>query len=404
MSAKPYAGPETLGLASWAHTLKQSSIQQLLKLSAQPDIISFALGLPAAELFPAAALARVAANLLEHDPVVLQYQPTLHALKAQIVQLMAWRGVACYEEQIFLTSGAQQAMSLLTRLLLDPGGQVLAEETIYSGFLQAIEPLQPRIATVPTDGATGMDVDAVEALLRRGRRPALIYAISDGHNPVAVSLSQAKRERLVELAQQHGVPIVEDDAYGFLSYVSSPLPPMRALDADRVFYIGSFSKILAPGLRVGWLIVPEELTPKLAVVKEATDINTSTFTQRLIVAYLDTGAFPGHLARLRQEYRARRDAMEAALRLYLPPAVRWSLPDSGMFIWLELPLGSDTGRLLDAAVTIAKVAFVPGHAFGVGEHRRAAHCMRLSFSNCSPARITEGIERLGHVIRAALYR
>ena len=401
MSAKPYIGPETLELASWTHTLKQSSIQQLLELTARPDIISFALGLPAAELFPAAAFARVAADLLERDPVALQYQPALRVLKAQIVQLMARRGVACREEQIFLTTGAQQAMSLLTRLLLDPGGQVLVEETIYSGFLQAIEPLQPQIATVPTDGATGIDVEAVEALLRRGQRPALIYAISDGHNPVAVSLSQAKRERLVELAQQYGVPIIEDDAYGFLSYTDSPLPPMRALDADWVFYIGSFSKILAPGLRVGWLIVPEELTPKLAVIKEATDINTSTFAQRLIAAYLDTGAFPAHLAGLRREYRARRDAMDAALRAHLPPGARWSLPDSGLFIWLELPPGSDAGRLLEAAVTTARVAFVPGHAFGVGEHRRAAHCVRLNFSNCSPAQIAEGVERLGLVIRAA---
>src|SRR5436853_1570601 len=240
-----YSQPEALEFASWAQALKQSSIQRLLDLTARPKIIPLGLGLPAAELFPVKAFARAATYLLEHDRSALQYQPAFQPLKAQIVRLMAQRGVVCREEQIFLTAGAQQAMSLLTRLLLNPHGQVLVEETIYSGFLQAITPFQPNIITVATDNDTGMDVEAVEAILRR-ERPALIYAISDGHNPVAVCLSQEKRIRLVELARHFGVPILEDDAYGLLSYSSNPIPPMRALDADWVFYLGSFSKILAP--------------------------------------------------------------------------------------------------------------------------------------------------------------
>ena len=227
----------------------------------------------------------------------------------------------------------------------------------------------------------------------------MIYAISDGHNPVAVCLSQEKRIRLVELARHFGVPILEDDAYGLLSYSSNPIPPMRALDADWVFYLGSFSKILAPALRVGWIVVPEDLIAKLAVIKEATDINTSTFSQRLIAAYLETGAFPRHLALLLHEYRTRRDAMDAALRISLPPTARWRRPDSGLFIWLELPQDCDASRLLEVAVTTANVAFVPGQAFSVGEHQRAAHCIRLSFSNCAPDQIAEGIARLGQVIQ-----
>jgi 2-aminoadipate transaminase len=392
--------PEVLALARWADALKPSSIQRLLDLTARPDMISFALGLPAPELFPTEAFARAATAVLEHDRLALQYQPAFHPLKTHIVGLMAGRGVACREEQIFLTTGAQQAMSLVTRLLLEPRRQVLAEETIYSGFLQAIAPFQPDIVTVATDYATGIDVEAVEARLRGASRPALIYAISDGHNPLAVSMSQEKRVRLVELARHFGVPILEDDPYGLLSYTSNTLPALRALDADWVFYLGSFSKILAPALRVGWIVAPEELIPKLAFIKEATDINTSTFTQRLISAYFDTGAFPEHLARLRHEYRVRRDVMDGALRAHLPPTVRWRQPDSGLFIWLELPRDYDAGRLLESAVTTANVAFVPGQAFGVGEHQRAAHCLRLNFSNCAPAQITEGIARLGQVIRA----
>jgi len=390
--------PEVLQLASWAEALKPSSIQHLLDLTARPNIISLGLGLPAAELFPAEPFARVAAALLEHDRSALQYQPAYQPLKAQIVRLMAQRGVACREEQIFLTAGAQQAMSLLTRLLLEPQGCVLVEETIYSGFLQAITPFEPAIVTVATDTDTGMDVDAVEAILKR-ERPALIYAISDGHNPVAVSLSQEKRLRLVELARRFGVPILEDDAYGLLSYSSNPLPPMRALDADWVFYLGSFSKILAPALRAGWIVAPEGLVAKLAVIKESTDINTTTFSQRLIAAYLETGALPEHLAVLRHEYRTRRDAMDGALRSTLPPTARWRQPDSGLFFWVELPQGCDTSRLLEVAVTTAGVAFVPGQAFSVGEHRRAAHCIRLNFSNCAPAQIAEGVARLGQVIQ-----
>lgn len=401
MSAIYDPPPQQLELANWAQAIRQSSIQRLLELTARPNIISFALGLPASELFPAEAFARAATDVLEHaQGAALQYQPAFQPLKAHIVMLMAQRGVVCREEQIFLTTGAQQAMSLLTRLLLDPHSSLLVEETIYSGFLQAIAPFQPHIIAVPTDNATGMDVEAVEAALRRNSRPALIYAISDGHNPLAVSLSQEKRVRLVELARQFGVPILEDDAYGLLSYTSSPRPPLRALDADWVFYLGSFSKILAPALRVGWLVVPANLVEKLAVIKEATDINTATFAQRLIAAYFDTGAFPRHLATLRHEYRARRDIMDAALRTHLPPTARWSQPDSGLFIWLELPQGCDASRLLELAVATANVAFVPGQAFSVGEHRRADHCMRLNFSNCAPSDIIEGIARLGQVIQA----
>ena len=388
----------TIALADWARTMTRSAMQDALAEASGPGIISFALGLPAPELFPSELLARAVTRVLATDGYALQYQPAFQPLKAHIVAMMAWRGVACGEQQVFLTTGAQQAMALLARLLLNPGGQVIAEDTIYSGFQQVIEPFQPAILTVPTDMDTGMDVDAVQALLAGGARPAFIYAVTDGHNPLAVSMSPGKRARLVELAQEYGVPIMEDDAYGFLCYEDTPVPPMRALDEHWVFYLGSFSKILAPSLRVGWMVVPEPLIAPLSAIKEASDINTSTLTQRTISAYLDGGHLPEHVETLRREYRIRRDAMLDALRRHMPAGARWRTPSNGLFIWAELPAGIDTGELLRLAIAEEKVAFIPGHAFGVGGSRRAANCLRLNFSNCTPERIEEGMARLARVL------
>lgn len=394
------ATQETLALAHWTHTMTHSAIQEALAEAFRPGIISLALGLPAPELFPAQPFAQAAAHVLATEPYALTYQPTLQPLKAHIVNLMAQRGVECREEQIFLTTGAQQAMSLVARMLLDPGGQIIVEETIYSGFKQAIEPFQPDLLTVPTDPETGMDVDAVEAFLAGGARPALIYAITDGHNPMAMSMSADKRARLVELARRYSVPVLEDDAYGFLHFEPDPLPPMRALDDQWIFYAGSFSKILAPSLRVGWLIVPERLTPILAAIKEASDINTATFTQRVIAAFVDTGDLPAHIATLRREYGARRDAMLRALEAHFPPEARWSKPSHGMFVWVELPPEVDTSALLRRAIREHQVAFIPGQAFAMCGSRRASSSMRLNFSNCPPDLIEEGVARLARALNS----
>lgn len=385
-------------LASWAQGLRTSSLQDMLAAAGRPDVLSFALGLPAAEFFPKEEFAQATARVLREDPVAMQYQPAFEPLKAQVVGLMARRGVTCRPEQVFLTTGAQQALNLLAHLLLEPHGQVLTEDLVYSGLLQAIAPFQPDIVTVPTDPDVGMDVDAVEAVLASGVRPAFMYVISDGHNPLGVSLSAAKRARLVELAQCYRVPILEDDAYGFLQYDEVPLLPLRALDSQWVFYTGSFSKILAPALRVGWLIVPEALMLPLSVMKEASDINTSTVTQRAIAAYLAEGYLPGHIALLRREYGFRRDAMVSALAEVFPPTVRWNVPSGGMFLWVTLPEGVDTSLLLGRAIEMERVAFIPGLNFCVGASRHAAHCVRLNFSNCTPERIQEGVRRLARVL------
>jgi 2-aminoadipate transaminase len=287
-------------------------------------------------------------------------------------------------------------------LLLNPGGQVLIEEMTYTGFQQVLQPYQPEILTVPTDLRTGMDVEAVEALLESGARPSLIYCVTDGHNPLAVSLSRAKRERLVQLACEYRVPVIEDDPYGFLHYENAPLPPLRALDDQWVYYVGTFSKMLAPALRAGWMIVPEEFIPYLSTIKEASDINMSPLSQRAIAAYLDAGHLTAHLARLRQEYKIRRDAMSDSLQEHLSLEARWQRPANGMFIWVELPETVDAGELFKAAIKRERVAFIPGQAFSVGSVPRASNCMRLNFSNNSAALIEEGIARLARVLKSEM--
>jgi 2-aminoadipate transaminase len=395
--ASPPAG---VTLARWAQASGTSALQTMLSVGTRPGTISFALGLPAPELFPQAEYSRASSAVLDEDPRALQYSPPCAPLQAHIARLMAQRGVQCSPDEVFLTAGAQQGISLLARLLLEHGGELIADTLCYTGFQQAVEPFAPRMLTVPTDMDTGMDVDAVEALLAGGARPAFIYTVADGHNPLAVSMSQEKRLRLVEIARRYAVPIVEDDPYGFLAYDGPPAHPLRALDREWVFYAGSFSKVLAPALRLGWLIVPRELVPLLAIAKEASDINTATLSQRAAARYLDGGHLPAHLSAVRGEYRLRRDTMLAALAKHFPAGTRWRTPSAGVFIWVELPEGIDAGEVLRVAIEQEGVVFVPGHAFAADGSRTASHCMRLNFSHSTPETIEEGIARLGRALRA----
>jgi 2-aminoadipate transaminase len=388
------SGPKTQGV-------KRSALQDMLMEASHPDVLSFALGLPAAELFPVTAFSEAIIQALSADQRAMQYGPPYHPLKERIVRLMDRRGVRCEVEQVFLTSGAQQGLSLLTQLLLKPGGCVITEELTYTGFQQVLEPYHPRILPVPTDLDTGMEVGAVERWIRQGERPAFIYTVTNGHNPLAVSLSPGKRRQLAELAERYGAPIIEDDPYGFLSYEDTP-PPLRALSDQWVFYVGSFSKILAPALRVGWIIAPESICSALSNIKEANDINTSTLNQRAIAAFIDGGHLETHLPMLRSEYVLRRDAMLNALDRHFPRGARWRKPTNGVFIWVELPQEIDAETALKAALETERIAFIPGNAFRVNNHQRSSHCIRLNFSNSSAASIEEGIARLARLLHKML--
>ena len=393
----PEPAPAGIPLAAWARAVRPSTIQQMLGLSGRPGLITFALGLPAPELFPAEGLAAAAGRVLRGDRAALQYKPGFEPLKAHVVRLMEARGVACRPEQVLLTTAAQQGLSLLARVMLEPGGTVLCDELVYMGFQQVIEPYQPRVLQVRSDLGTGMDVDAVARHLERGERPAFIYCITDGHNPLGCSLSPAKREQLVDLARRHRIPIVEDDAYGMLSY-DRPVPPLRAMDDEWVVYVGSFSKVLAPSLRLGWIVAPEEMIPVLGCAKDGQDLDMASLSQRIAGEYLDSGAFPGHLAAVRAEYHGRRDLMLELLQRELPAGSRWSTPGNGALIWAELPGGADTGVLLERAIDEG-VAYVPGAAFALPGSRAGRNGMRLNFSYSPPDAIREGMARLGRVLR-----
>jgi len=378
------------------------TLREMMDLASRPGVLSLAHGLPAAELFPREALAEASSRELEDRPSALQYSPPYLPLKTQIVQLMADRGVRCSEEQIFLTSGAQQGMDLLTRLLVEPGGQVAMEWAVYDGIQMAAKSRSPEILTISADPAEGIDVDEVADLFSRGIQPAYLYVIPNGHNPLGATLSVEARRRPAELARQYRVPIVEDDVYGFLYYDGAPMPPLRSFEEEWVYYLGSFSKILAPSLRAGWIVLPERLSGRLSLLKHGTDLDTPSFSHHMISAYLEAGHLSGHLETVRDEYRRRRDATLAALRAHFPADALWNHPTSGMFVWVELPAGVDTTELLRRAVEEERVAFSPGTTFCAGDPRHGSRCMRLSFTHLSPERIEEGICRLGRVVRAVL--
>lgn len=399
MSRATFIQNEEVTLAGWTQSVKQSALRDLLAVASRPDIISFALGMPALEMFPVDEYAGATERVLRSHGNGLQYGLPLLSLKRHIVDLMARRGVSCREEQVFLTTGAQHAMSLVAHLLLNPGGQVLLEEVIYDGIQMVIKPFEPDVLQVSTDRRTGIDLDAVEALLDGGATPAFIYAIPDGHNPLGINMSLEKRRRLVELARRYRVPVVEDDAYGFLTYEEETLPPMRAFDKEWVFYIGTFSKILAPSLRVGWIVVSEALTPTLSIIKHSSDLDVCSFTQRAISAFLDTGVMPAYLDTLRSAYARRCEVMLQAMERHFPSSVQWQKPEGGMFVWAGLPEGANALELLRLALETEKTAFIPGNAFCLPSNPCATNWMRLNFSHCPVEQLEEGIARLGRAIR-----
>lgn len=396
----PSAGEHAFPFAAWTLQVRQSALREVHALLARPGLLSFALGMPAAEMFPIDACARAGQDVLRGQPDALQYGMPLRALRAHVVKLMAGRGVACTEGEVFITSGAQQAMSLLGQLLVSPGGTVVTEELTYDGMLNSLRPLQPRVLTVPSQPETGLDVDALEALLASGERPSLLYTMPEGHNPLGNSMPGEARRRLAQVARRYGVPVIEDDAYGLLRYDGEAPPALRSFDERWVLYVGSFSKIMAPGLRVGWVVAPEDVVQRLSILKQGSDLDVSNYAQRTLAAYLDAHPIDDHLAHLRREYGARRDAILQALKDHFPATARWTRPRSGLFVWVELPEEVDTTDLLRRAVD-AGVAFIPGRAFCAAGGVRGGSALRLNFSHLPPDKIREGIRRLGQVLHPA---
>jgi len=376
--------------------MQPSSIREILKVTELPDRISFAGGLPAAELFPVADIRAAADRVLsELGPKALQYGVTegIPALRGQIAAEMALRGVLCSAEDILVTTGSQQSLDLVGKIFLDPGDLVLTENPTYLAAIQSFQCFESSFLAAPTD-EDGIDPDAVDALAAR-TKPRFLYVIPNFQNPTGRTLSLERRRALYEVARKRDLLIVEDDPYGKLRYRGDHLPPIKAFDEDgRVLYLSTFSKTVAPGFRAGWAVVPPEIRARLVVAKQAADLHTSSLDQLVLSRYLADFDTAAHVERVRAAYGGRHAAMDAALGELMPSGYRWTKPDGGMFLWVSGPEHLDSTELLKEALE-EKIAFVPGADFFPGGGRR--ECMRLNFSNSPPERIREGVERLSRL-------
>lgn len=378
--------------------LRPSTIREILKVTAQPEIISFAGGLPAPELFPVDAV-RAAADsaLTQFGPEALQYGPSegFLPLREWVAAEMGRRGVTVPPTDVLITTGSQQVLDLVAKLYLNPGDVVLTENPTYLAAIQSFQTFEARFVPVPTD-AKGLIPEALPELIRQ-HRPKFLYTIPNFQNPTGVSLSEPRRRKLAQIAAEHALTVVEDDPYGKLRYRGVEIAPVKKWDeANRVIYASTFSKTIAPGLRVGWVTALPEVFSRLLILKQASDLHTSSLDQRVAYLYLQQADQAAHLKLICQAYGERFAAMSAALRKELPAGFTWTDPEGGMFMWVTGPAELDALVLLQSAIK-HQVAFVPGRDFFPTDGGR--NHFRLNFSNSSPDRIREGIRRLASLLR-----
>jgi 2-aminoadipate transaminase len=412
--------PWSYRYAQRTHTLTSSTIRELLKLTQRPEVISFAGGMPAPEAFPLERV-RAACDRLLADAnagqAALQYSTTegYPPLRELVARHIGRYGIVAGPENVLITSGSQQALDLLAKLLINPGDRILVEAPTYLGALQAFNVFAAEYVSVVADD-DGLQTHRLEESLRSG--PKFMYILPNFQNPSGVTLSLERRKVLVALADKYGIPIVEDDPYGQLRYEGDHLPPLLVLDREtqgvrrdngyhlgNIIYLSTFSKTLAPGLRLGWIVAPPDVIARLVQLKQGADLHTSTFTQVVAYEVARGGFLDEHVRSLRQVYRERRDVMLEALGADFPPkwGVTWTHPAGGLFLWMRLPTGMDSRKLLEAALK-QHVAFVPGDAFFAPGTpvEEAVRYLRLNFSNAKPDKIREGIRRLATVVEAEL--
>lgn len=394
--------------------VKSSAIRELLKITQHPEVISFGGGLPANDVFPVERVKEACRKVLEQNAVkALQYGETegYEPLRDMIARHITRYGIQAQAENVLITTGSQQALDLIGKLLINPGDRILVEAPTYLGALQAFNVYGAAYVSVPCD-EHGLRTDLLEGPLRFG--PKFMYVLPNFQNPSGTTLSEDRRHTLVSLAQKYGIPIVEDDPYGQLRYEGEHLPPLVVLDRENVpydggytlgnvIYLSSFSKTLAPGFRLGWIVAPPEVIAKLVQLKQGADLHTSTFAQ--VVAYeVARGNFlDEHVKRIRSVYRERRDVMLEALAQHFPSEVKWTHPKGGLFLWVTLPEGMDANKLFEEALR-QNVAFVPGDSFFApnGQSQEGRRHLRLNFSNAQPELIREGIRRLSVAVKAQL--
>jgi 2-aminoadipate transaminase len=381
-----------------AQQLQSSFIREILKITQRPEIISFAGGLPSPATFPVERMKEAFDKVLtDSGRVALQYGPTdgYAPLREWIANSLSTEGSKIVPEQILMVSGSQQALDLLGKVLIDEGSRVLVETPSYLGALQAFSVYRPEFKSVDTDDH-GLVPSSVRGVAKGAR---LLYSLPNFQNPTGRSLSVERRRELVETCAELGLPLIEDDPYGALSYKGEPMPRMVAMNPDGVIYMGSFSKVLTPGIRLGYVCAPLPLVRRLELAKQAADLHTAQLTQMVVHEVVKDGFLDQHIPTIRTLYGNQCQAMLAAMDEHFPEGVSWTKPEGGMFIWVTLPKHVDAMKLLDQSIA-ARVAFVPGAPFYANE--AATNTLRLSFVTVPPERIREGIAILGKLIKDML--
>jgi len=382
---------------------RRSAIRELLKYTEQPEVISFAGGLPDPATFPLDFLAKVAQEEILHNAVKsLQYTTTegKRPLREALVRWLAEEGIHTTMDRIVITNGSQQGLDLLGRAFLDEGDAVFVSLPTYLGALQAFQAYRPTLVGIPLEN-DGMDLAFLKRAIREARRsghePKLIYVVPDFQNPTGITWSKEKRAELLKIAGKEDLLIVEDIPYRWLRYKGEHIPTIASLDEEgRVIVLLTFSKILAAGLRVGALVGPEEVVNMVVTLKQGADLCGPSLTQRLVVRFLTEYDVHAHIARLCQHYKVKLETMLQALSQYMPEEAEWTKPEGGLFVWVKLPEGVDTAKMLERALA-HKVAYVPGQPFfadGSGQNT-----MRLSFALATLEELEEGIRRLGAVVK-----
>ena len=392
----------TIHTARRMQGMPASAVREILKVAERPDVLSFAGGLPAPELFPARELGQAFEAVLRKSPgAALQYGITegFLPLRAWVADRLRARGIAATPESVVVVSGSQQGIDLTARVLLDPGATVLVENPSYLAALQAFTAYEVDVVALPGD-SDGLRTDLLEDAIRE-HQPALIYVVPEFQNPRGTTLASHRRHELAAVALRQGVPVLEDDPYGALRFRGTPSTPVAALAGDLTFHLGTFSKTLAPGLRLGWVHGPRPVMRTLTIAKQACDLHTATLTQHAVVELLRSFDYDAHLEVIRAEYRLRCEAMLRTLEHTTPPGTRWSTPDGGLFLWLELPPGLRDDEVFHAAIEHS-VAVVPGNGFFVGPPQHGF--LRLNFSNQSVENIELGMARLGRTLHELLAR
>jgi 2-aminoadipate transaminase len=385
--------------------MKASAIRELLKITQQPEIISFAGGLPSPQSFPLKRIEKLCRKVLKkYGPRSLQYGPTegIKELRKELIKRLRKRGIRCKENEIISITGSQQILDIIPKIFINPKDYIAVELPTYLGAISAFNAYQPRYLTVEMD-ENGMKTHELEKKLKKTRKKVkFIYAVPTFQNPAGVTLSVERRKHLLEIAEKYNIPILEDDAYYDLRYSGKPYRPIKSFDKKKelVIYTSTFSKVLSPGFRLGFVVAREDILRKIVIAKQGMDLCSNMFIQFLAYEYLKSGGIEKQIPKIKRLYKRKRDLMLKALEKHFPEGSTWTKPAGGMFIWATLPKKIDTQKIFKEVVK-EKVAYVPGSAFFV--NGKGHNTMRLNFSNADDNKIELGIKRLGRIIKKKLH-